>query len=157
MTLVQNTGIPAVLGFEFYPVAFLPPENWNEKDSFEAQGFQIQPSSQRQIHTPGQLAIYPVIPLQSLKISIDDLKNILKEATQTWLQSRRIESKYFDQIMTLQEPALFINISNDLSQSSQGATSLSEQGQNIDLKQAFDAWILHFTAALLKALPAAKT
>jgi lipoate-protein ligase B len=88
--LVQQTGFPVVLGFEYYPVvtlgkrAELNEELLGTRDELVARGFEIAETDrggQATLHSPGQLVIYPIVPIQKLKISVRDYVAALEDAT----------------------------------------------------------------------------
>jgi lipoate-protein ligase B len=92
MTLVQNTLFPVVLGFELYPTVLLT-ERENPQEFF-AKGFEVVEDASPQfpvMHMPGQLLIYPLVPLAALKVSQRIYSEVLAAATLSWLDSLNIE------------------------------------------------------------------
>jgi lipoyl(octanoyl) transferase len=186
--LVQGSGFPVVLGFEYYPVITLgkraeaEAELMQSPQKLQELGFEIVETDrggQATMHTPGQLVIYPIVPIQKLKISVRDFVALLEEATIYWLASLKIKAyrKEDAGVFTDQGKIAFIgirvekgitrhgisiNISNDLGlfsgikscgQVSRSVDSLFQHQIEMDLKEAFDQWILFFTSELLKAIP----
>lgn len=180
-TLVQNTLFPVVLGFEYYPVAVFGSNHPHGEERVEEltesaeelrqRGMHICESSRKgpaQIHSPGQLVIYPVVPLGHLKISPDQFVDVLRSSVRSWLASLKIApDAAIANIIDSEEAgisqyAVAINISNDLKllalakASSAPMDSVEKQGKQLELKEAFDSWVLHFTHFLLQAIPAQK-
>ncbi len=174
-TLVQNTLFPVVLGFEYYPVVVFGSNHLRGEELTESaeelrlRGMHICESSRQgvaQIHSPGQLVIYPVVPLGHLKISPEQFVEVLRSSVRSWLASHKITpdaavANIIDgDKAAISQYALAINISNDLKllslakASSIPMDSVEKQGKQLELKDAFDSWVLHFTHFLLQALPA---
>lgn len=186
--LVHHSGFPVVLGFEYYPVitlgkrAQVEAELVTSRRELQEKGFEIietDRGGQATLHSPGQLVIYPLVPIQKLKISVRSFVCLLEEATIHWLQKYSIESfrKEDAGVFTNQGKMAFIgirvekgitrhgisiNISNDTDlfdgikscgQTSRALDSVFKHRIELDLKEAFDEWNLYFTSGLLKALP----
>lgn len=163
LTLVQNTSFPVILGFEFYPVVLCKDiQTLENRQELKTKGFDIVASQDAEtltVHSPGQLIIYPVVPLQALKITEQNLAFVLKNATESWLKSLHLKKS--DEIVTISRNQVCININNDLdlfaiveqTQSVPSKNSLEKQGIQMDLRSAFDTWINHFSAYLLEAIP----
>jgi hypothetical protein len=171
-TLVEHTGFPAVMGFEFYPVLvcdsnFLTdPTNSRQTTQLQERGYEVieQPSFLRpQIFTPGQLVMIPVVPVQKLKISQEALRECLQNSVMLWLQKYRIQSfktesgvgtdkgliAIVDSIVDdgIAQALVKIHVSNQLST---GEDSVQGVGTQLDLKSAFDEWNLYFASELMK-------
>jgi lipoyl(octanoyl) transferase len=187
--LVQMSGFPVVLGFEYYPVVTLgkraaaAEELIDSLEDLQALGFEVVETDrggQATLHSPGQLVIYPLVPIQKLKISVRDFVQLLEESTIQWLQKYKIKAfrKEDAGVFTERGKIAFIgirvergitrhgisiNLSNDLNlfggirscgQVARALDSVFEHQVELELKQAFDEWILFFTSELLAALPA---
>lgn len=179
-TLVQNTLFPVILGFEYYPVIHLSHDHPLSEEISQLQnlGFQVIESEgeSSQLHSPGQLVIYPLVPLTQLQLSKDLYLQVLNDSLLSWLKALKIEAHADSQesISTsrgqiasidtnisagISQQSLTINVGNDLSllgrsQISQTKEdSIAQHGIPVDLKAAFDTWISHFTAHLLSAMP----
>jgi len=185
--LVEQSGFPVVMGFEYYPVVtgqaetLLGDEFAEIRLDLKVRGFEIVDTELNRgsasktgpvFYSPGQLVIYPLVPIEKLKISEADFAKLLMEATSQWLQKYKIYSetskngglvtsagKIAELDFRIEQGiacgGLSIHISNDLAlvASVTGLDSLAQQGVNIELKQAFDEWNLYFTSSLLKAIP----
>lgn len=186
--LVKSSGFPVVLGFEYYPVITLGKRAEAEAElvqspaELQSRGFEIietDRGGQATLHSPGQLVIYPIVPIQKLQISVRSFVQLMEEATVLWLQSLKVKSfrKEDAGVFTdkgkiafigirvergITRHGISINISNDLNlfggikacgQTARAVDSLFENQIEMDLKEAFDQWILFFTSELLKAIP----
>ncbi|MEZ0391489.1 MAG: lipoyl(octanoyl) transferase LipB [Pseudobdellovibrionaceae bacterium] len=186
--LVESSGFPVVLGFEYYPVitlgkrAEVETELFGSREKLLQQGFEIAEidrGGQATLHSPGQLVIYPLVPIRKLNISVRDFIYLLEEATIEWLKKYSIEAfrKEDAGVFTpngkiafigirvekgITRHGISININNDLElfggikscgQIARALDSLHLHGHEIDLKEAFDEWILYFTNELFQKLP----
>jgi lipoyl(octanoyl) transferase len=186
--LVSATGFPVLMGFEYYPVITLgkraeaSEELINSADSIQKLGIELVETDrggQATLHSPGQLVIYPLVPIRKLGISVRDFVGILESSTILWLQKYQIKAEKREDagVFTdrgkiafigirvdrgITKHGISINISNDLSmfdqiracgQIKRSLDSLSERGHPIELSQAFDEWGLYFGSELLKLLP----
>ena len=175
--LVASTGFPAVLGFEYYPVITLGRSARAEAELMQGlkaladQGFEVAETDrggQATLHSPGQLVIYPIVPLHKLQISVREFVAILEQATVDWLAQFKIEAfrKEDAGVFTSSGKIAFIgirvekgitrhgisiNLNNDLKlfsgiracgQSERALDSVFEHGRELDLKEAFENWIL---------------
>ncbi len=186
--LVQSSGFPVVLGFEYYPVitlgkrASLDEELPGGFQAAQERGFEVvntDRGGQATLHSPGQLVIYPIVPIQKLGITVRQYVHMLEEATIQWLARHRIQASRKEDAGVFTDKGkiafigirvergitrhgISININNDLSlfgdiracgQMVRSVDSLFEQGLEMELKEAFDEWNLFWTSELLKALP----
>jgi lipoyl(octanoyl) transferase len=87
---VHQTGRPVLLGCEHYPVitlgksADLESEVFFSKDILIEKGiemFQIDRGGQATLHSPGQLVIYPIIPIRAYQLSVKNFIEILQQTT----------------------------------------------------------------------------
>lgn len=182
--LVQSSGFPVVLGFEYYPVITLGKRAHAEgellwrRDELQDRGIDVietDRGGQATLHSPGQLVIYPLVPIRRLQISVRDFVALLEEATIQWLARFQIKSfrKEDAGVFTEKGKIAFIgirvekgitkhgisvNISNDFllfngikacGQARRKLDSLFEQGVEVDLREAFSQWNLYFTNELL--------
>lgn len=175
-TLVQHTGFPAVMGFEFYPTLvcdsqFLStPANLKQTTEMQARGYEVieQASYLRpHVFSPGQLVILPLVPLQKLKISQEALRACLKSSLMHWLQKYRLQGYETDLGVAtakgliagvdciveggIAQALIQIHVSNQLST---GEDSFQNSGLSLELKSAFDEWNLYFASELMKIIPA---
>lgn len=122
------------------------------------------------IHNPGQLVIYPVLPLKELNLGVRDYVCLLTKVTKELLSQYGIHSLEKD------EPGLFVesgkiamfgvgvrngitqhglclNVRNDLSDFSkialcnnqnEAVSSLQKEGVEISLQEAFSSWVSCF-------------
>lgn len=186
LRLVESTGFPVVLGFEIYPTLAADPKLRAEpnfltlQDELDSQGVQIVEAEGDESHfySPGQLMIYPLVPLKKLQLSFVDLVKILEESTRLWLQKYKIDSVPGDRpglftrvgqiaFITAQEQngiscfGISIHLSDDLQVakgwiSNEELDSVFNHNVDLDLKSAFDEWILYWTSELLKTIPNSK-
>lgn len=175
LTLVQNTLFPVVLGFEYYPVVVFgsgshAAQLTESSEELRKRGMHLCESNRKgaaQIHSPGQLVIYPLVPLGHLKITQEQFVEVLQRACGSWFASLKVRGEGIASIIeseqdSISQYVISINISNDLKiqalvKGSDGlVNSLEKQGKSLELKEAFDSWILHFTNFLLQAIPAQK-
>ncbi len=188
--LVQSTGFPAVLGFEYYPVITLGKRASLEKDvdtssreQLKSKGFEVAETDrggQATIHSPGQLVIYPIVPIQKLQIPVRRFIEILENSTIHWLAKFKVsaysrrdqESGVFTEKgkiafigirveKGITRHGISINLSNDLNLFSEisacgmkgrALDSLFENKIEVDLKEAFESWTLYFTSELMASL-----
>lgn len=183
--LVERSGFPVVLGFEYYPVITLgkraeaQDELLWKSEELQAQGFEVVETDrggQATLHSPGQLVIYPLVPIRKLQISVRDFVALLEEATIQWLSKYQIQAyrKEDAGVFTdkgkiafigirvengITRHGISINVSNDLNlfggiracgKANRHLDSVFENGIEIELRAAFEAWILYFTNELLK-------
>lgn len=188
--LVQSSGFPVILGFEYYPVITLGKRAeadgellWKLQDLSE-QGIEVVETDrggQATLHSPGQLVIYPLVPIRKLQISVRDFVEALEEATIQWLCRFQIQSFRKEDAGVFTEKGkiafigirvengitrhgISINISNDLNlfngikacgQAHRHLDSIFEQGVvDLDLREAFNQWTLYFSNELLKKIKA---
>lgn len=186
--LVEMTGFPVVLGFEYYPVITMGKraealkELQVSPEELQDKGFEIVETDrggQATLHSPGQLVIYPLVPLTKLQISVRNFVSLLEEATILWLAKHKIKAfrKEDAGVFTDQGKIAFIgirvdrgitrhgisiNLSNDLDlfggikacgQALRALDSVFEHQIEMDLREAFNEWNLYFTHELLKAIP----
>ncbi len=177
LTLVQNTLFPVVLGFEYYPVVVFGSHHPHSDEISESaeglrkKGIHLCESSRRgpaQVHSPGQLVVYPLVPLNHLKISQEQFLDVLHSSLRSWLASLKISPNAIianiidGKEAAISQYAVAINISNDLKllalvkASSGPMDSVEMHGKQLELKEAFDSWVNHFTHFLLQAIPAQK-
>ncbi|PIS11365.1 MAG: lipoyl(octanoyl) transferase, partial [Bdellovibrio sp. CG10_big_fil_rev_8_21_14_0_10_47_8] len=175
--LVQGSGFPVVLGFEYYPVITLGlraqagQELMGDHRLLKEQGFEIVETDrggQATLHSPGQLVIYPLVPLRKLGLGVRQFVEILEETTIQWLKSLKISSGRSEDAGVFTERGkiafigirvlrgischgISINLSNDLSLfsairacgvSQRPLDSVSKQGHELNQKEAFDSWVL---------------
>lgn len=99
---VQRTGKPVVIGLEHYPVITLG-KRAQVKEEFSSEPSQIQKlgfsvhqtdrGGQATLHSPGQLVIYPIVPLKEMGLGVRDFVGRLQESTQLWLQTYKIKTE----------------------------------------------------------------
>jgi lipoyl(octanoyl) transferase len=186
--LVQSSGFPAVLGFEYYPVitfgkrAHAGDELVGSFENLKDQGFELAETDrggQATLHSPGQLVIYPIVPIQKLQLSVRTFVQILEETTIQWLSQFRIQAFRKEDAGVFTEKGkiafigirvergitrhgISINVNNDLSlfggikacgQTARALDSVFENGTELDLKEAFDNWNLYFASHLMNQIP----
>lgn len=190
--LVQNSGFPVVLGFEYYPVVTLGKRSeadgellWKPQE-LENQGIQVVETDrggQATLHSPGQLVIYPLVPIRKLQISVRDFVRLLEEATIQWLLKFQIQSfrKEDAGVFTdkgkiafigirvengITRHGISINIANDLGlfslikacgQANRHLDSVFENNVGIELKDTFNQWLTFFINELLAKAQLPKT
>lgn len=182
--LVQSSQLPVVLGFEYYPVITLGKRSDAVSDikvaaeSLKDRGIElalIDRGGQATLHSPGQLVIYPLVPLKKLKLGVRDFVGCLEEATINWLESRRIKAQIGSEtgVYTnngkiafigirvdrgISKHGISININNDLDLFKtirpcgvdlRNLDSLDKNGVQMDLAEAFKEWNNYFTERLL--------
>jgi lipoyl(octanoyl) transferase len=112
---VERTGRPVCLGCEHYPVITLGKrlsqgpsqssnalpnalsEAWGNYASsdLEARGFEIVSTDrggQATLHSPGQLVIYPILPLRDYKMAVRDYVRLLEDCTIQCLKLLKVEA-----------------------------------------------------------------
>jgi lipoyl(octanoyl) transferase len=91
-----------VLGLEHSPVVTLGKRGAAEADlrvapdEIIARGVALQVAhrgGQATLHSPGQLVIYPIVPIRELGIGIRDFVNLLEQTTIDFLASKGIEAR----------------------------------------------------------------
>lgn len=91
-----------VLGLEHPPVITLGIRGHRQTDIASSEAtliergipvFRIQRGGQATFHSPGQLVIYPILPLREWRLGVRHLVNILTEATQACLLQRGISTQ----------------------------------------------------------------
>lgn len=182
--LVWSSGFPVVLGFEYYPVitlgknAAFSAELQFSQDQLLAQGFvfsETDRGGQATLHSPGQLVIYPLVPIRKLGLSVKDFVGILESSTILWLKKYGIPSQRGEDagVFTKKGKIAFIgirvsngvtkhgisiNIANDLSLfqgiracglQNRTLDSFFEHQVQIDLAEAFESWNLYFAHELM--------
>ena len=182
--LVENSGSPVVLGFEYYPVitigknAELTAELLRSQADLSRQGFQFAETDrggQATLHSPGQLVIYPLVPLRKRGLSVKNFVRILENSTIEWLKKYGISSEHREDAGVFTEKGkiafigirvsngiskhgISININNDLGlfqgirpcgMSQRPLDSLYENQVSIDLADAFQSWNLYFSHELM--------
>jgi lipoate-protein ligase B len=186
LKLVESTGFPVVLGFEFYPTLTVgsklraDPKFSTRQGDLDSQGVHIVDTEEEESHfySPGQLVIYPLVPLKKLQLSLADLIKILEESTRLWLQKYKVNSFTGDRpglftgagqiaFLSAQELngisrfGISIHLSDDPKAAKDFITneeqdSIFNYNVDLDLKAAFEEWILYWTSELLKAIPNSK-
>jgi lipoyl(octanoyl) transferase len=186
--LVENSGFPVVMGFEYYPVVTLGKraegglELQIHSEQLREKGIDVVETDRgglATLHSPGQLVIYPLVPIQKLGISVRDFVSCLEETTVQWLQKYRILAHRDEEagVFTgngkiafigirvergITRHGISINISNNLNMfsvirscgvSERALDSLEKQNIHLELAPAFEEWNQYFTANLLKLVP----
>lgn len=167
---VEESGQMQIHGFEFDPVVTLGVRGKKDKDLMGLlEGFEVvstKRGGEATIHNPGQLVIYPVVPIRKMKMGVSDYVCLLTKATKSFLKSFEIDS------ITKEEPGLYtdkgkialfgiqvkrgitqhgiaINISNDLScfeairvcgVSDQSMDRIENHSSNINLEESLFLW-----------------
>lgn len=182
--LVKSTELPVVLGFEYYPVVTLGKRsdigidlNTSAEDLKRAgvDLVSIDRGGQATLHSPGQLVIYPLVPLKKLNLGVRDFVLSLEEATVNWLASKKIKAQLGEEAGVYTENGkigfvgirvdrgiskhgISINVNNDLDLFKsirpcgvelRSLDSLDKHGVQIELKTAFKEWSEYFTERLL--------
>lgn len=181
---VERTGRPVCLGLEHYPVITLGKRASNDEMLFAAtelkeKGFEIAETDrggQATLHTPGQLVVYPILPLRAYQISVRDYVAILENSTMSWLQSLKIQSQrregagVFTQSgkiafigirveKGISRHGISINVSNDLDAFSciqscgmrgRPLDSLENRQVHITPDEAFKSWVDYFIHDLIE-------
>ncbi len=185
--LVLSSGFPVVLGFEYYPVitlgkrAELSAELPFPQEELLAKGLtfvETDRGGQATLHAPGQLVIYPLVPIRNLGISVRDFVGILENSTILWLEKYGIRSWRGEEagVFTkngkiafigirvangITKHGISINIANDLSLfqgirscglQNRPVDSLFENQVQLDLAEAFESWNLYFAHELMAAI-----
>ncbi len=188
LKLVEQSGFPVVMGFEYYPVVTLgkraesEAELKTDAEALQAQGIEVVTADRwglATLHSPGQLVIYPLVPIQKLHISVRDFVQLLEETTVLWLQKHQIKAERREDagVFTKNGKIAFIgirvengitrhgisiNVSNDLDLfsgirscgvSERALDSLEKQGVHLELREAFNQWVSFFTTLLLQKIP----
>ncbi len=190
--LVSSSGFPVVLGFEYYPVitfgkrAQIVDEINATEAELVARGFDLietDRGGQATLHSPGQLVIYPIVPIRKLNIGVKDYVALLESATILWLERYGIKAKRSEDAGVFTDKGklafigirvengitrhgISINIANDLSLfggirscgvQQRKLDSLLENQVSLGLEEAFNTWILYFTHELMSMLPASNS
>ncbi len=188
-SLVLKTALPCVLGLEQEPCVTLGLRGNKDQDltcseeELHAKGFeliQVPRGGQATLHSPGQLVIYPIVPLQKWQLRVREYVELLVEASRLCLGQYGLEAKskscapglytetgkiaFFG--IKIQEGVsihgLALNVSNrledfDLIRSCGKAMaphdSLRQQGINASPQEVFQCWNRHFKALLLDRTP----
>jgi lipoate-protein ligase B len=98
---VGRSGRPVCLGCEHYPVITLgkragPGEILGSQWELKDRGFEVVETDrggQATLHSPGQLVIYPILPLRDYQISVRDYVSLLEETTIKWLATQKISAQ----------------------------------------------------------------
>lgn len=182
--LVQDNGRPVLLGCEHYPVITLGHRARGEAElmaslsEFKDRGIEIcqtDRGGQATLHSPGQLVIYPIIPIRDYQIGVREYVECLQNTTIETLKLLKVqafataESGVFTDKGKLAfvgirvekgitRHGLSLNVSNNLELfqmiRSCGVTNrpidaLSEQGVYLDPKEVFDLWAQVFITELI--------
>jgi lipoate-protein ligase B len=188
LRLVEQSGFPVVMGFEFYPCVIRGGAPLTAADSvllrdFEAQGFEISADEAlgecNRLQVPGQLVIRPLVPYQKLQISVKSFAQVLKDSTIQWLQKYKIQAQegafgdsenigiatsagVIAKVQVSEDRGMAhgwisIHLSSELAWKETATDSLDQQGVHLEMRPAFDEWVLYFTNALLAAVPGSGT
>lgn len=121
--------------------------------------------------SPGQLVIYPLIPIANLNITQDDCQDICGRATLEWLKKHRIQTEISTlglstekgQIAEISssiqdgivrgEIHLHFNDTLSFTANTGRMDSLAAHGVYLDLRESFGEWVLYFTNFLLERVP----
>jgi lipoate-protein ligase B len=182
--LVRANGRPVLIGCEHYPVITLgrrvqaDGEFLISRQDLQSRGLEIfatDRGGQATLHTPGQLVIYPMIPLRDYKISVRDFVKTLELTTVEWLRLHKIAAFISEEAGVFTENGkiafvgirvqngvsrhgLAINLHNDLNLfqtirscgvSGRSLDSLERHGQIVDISEAFDQWTSVFVSQLI--------
>ena len=182
--LVKANGRPVLIGCEHYPVITLGrrAEAVNEflstSEDFRKQGlevFETDRGGQATIHSPGQLVIYPIVPLRDYDISVRDFVRCLEVSTVKWLELLRVSATLTEEagVYTdvgkiafvgirvengISRHGVSINVHNNLDLFSvirscglagRALDSLETRGIYVELKEAFDQWTAVFISELI--------
>lgn len=183
--LVKTNTRPVLLGCEHYPVITLgrratgAQEFLSSESELKERGLEIfatDRGGQATLHSPGQLVIYPIVPIRHYGIGVRDFIHCLQQTTVTWLSLRGISAHQREEdpgVYTEQgkigfvglrvqqgitRHGLSLNISNNLDlfqwiracgQSQRALDSLERHGQVIDPAVAFEQWSAVFTSELI--------
>lgn len=182
--LVKANGRPILIGCEHYPVITLGrranalSEFVSSASELKDRGlevFETDRGGQATLHSPGQLVIYPIVPLRDYEISVRDFVRCLETTTMKWLELHRIEACLTDEagVYTksgkiafvgirvesgISRHGISINVHNNLELfgairscgvSGRPLDSLEQRGVYVELKEAFDQWTSVFITELI--------
>ena len=176
--ITGKTKTPFLLGLEHQNVLSLGLRSHKDSDSYQfTEDFEVflsRRGGHATIHNPGQLVIYPIVPLREWKMGVSDFVCLLIKTTKALLSSYGVES--FEK----GEPGLFtkngkialfgiqvsqgvslhglaLNVNNDLTPFSQipvcnvkgeSMDRLSHYKQDLDLSHLFSQWAEIFKGKL---------
>jgi lipoate-protein ligase B len=182
--LVKANGRPVAIGCEHYPVITLGRSAQAQNEFLYSQQelrkkgieiFETDRGGQATLHSPGQLVIYPIVPLRDYGISVRDFVRTLEITTVEWLKLHKIKAFSSDEAGVYTERGkigfvgirvqngisrhgLAINLHNDLSLfqsirscgvSARSLDSLERAGVLVEMQEAFDQWINVFISQLI--------
>ena len=181
---VQNGGSAKIMGFEYPSTITLGIRSHTGVDllkpveTLKGRGLSIVSTDrggQATIHSPGQLVIYPVLPLRVWNLAVKDYVGLLMETTSIWLSHYGVEArccKEYPGVFTQKGKIAFIgigirkgvsfhglsiNVSNDLSLFSvikvcgvhrMALDSMVPYPQPVDLEPLFREWCSCFSRRL---------
>ena len=99
---VQQGGLAKIMGFEYPATITLGLRSHVSVDllkpieALERQGISVVSTNrggEATLHSPGQLVIYPILPLNDWKLGVRDYVNLLTETTALWLSRYGVESE----------------------------------------------------------------
>ena len=182
--LVAANGRPVLLGCEHYPVITLgrradaQGEFVATKEELKSQGievFETDRGGQATLHSPGQLVIYPIVPIRDYDISVRDFVRALEMTTVKWLELHHVKAFVTEQagVYTnagkiafvgirvqagITRHGISINLHNNLELfrairscgvSGRALDSLEKHEVYIDAKDAFEQWTNVFISELV--------
>jgi lipoyl(octanoyl) transferase len=174
---VLEDGHARVLGFEHEAVITLG-KRGNEREDIrqnvlsDIEIVRIDRGGHATLHSPGQLVIYPILPLRKWNLGVRDYVESLLVSTQDMLKAYGIDSFQKDQpglytrngkiafigvrvVNGISLHGISINVKNDLKLfrhikscgiEAENFDSLAEQKLSLDTHELFHSWAMNFTS-----------